>query len=79
MTSYEQTPYPRLSYFQCHPDPLATIGLLLGLEPAPVTAGRVLEIGCAGGGNLLPMAEALPGSRFVGFDLSPRQIEAARQ
>lgn len=77
MTSYEQTPYPRLSYFQCHPDPLATIGILLGLEPAPVAACRVLEIGCAGGGNLIPMAEGLPGSRFLGFDLSPRQIEAA--
>jgi SAM-dependent methyltransferase len=79
MTSYEQTPYPRLSYFQCHPDPLAAIGILLGLEPAPVTACRVLELGCASGGNLIPMAESLPGSRFVGFDLSPGQIDDARR
>ncbi|MBL8055708.1 MAG: hypothetical protein JNK29_03375 [Anaerolineales bacterium] len=62
MTSYAETPYPRLAYCQCHPDPLATIGILLSLEPASVAACRVLEIG--GGSNLTPRAEGLPGSRF---------------
>jgi len=37
----------------------------------------VLELGCAAGGNLLPMADALPGSTFVGIDLSPHQIADA--
>ncbi|MCI0395138.1 MAG: class I SAM-dependent methyltransferase [Chloroflexi bacterium] len=73
-TSYDQTPYPSLSYTQTHPDRLAALARLLGLEPAPVEACRVLELGCAGGGNLLPMAYTLPGSHFVGLDASVRQI-----
>lgn len=75
--SYDEIPYPSLCYSQSHPDRLATIATLLGMNPAPVSRCRVLELGCAGGGNLLPMAYALPESRFVGVDYSPRQIEEA--
>jgi methyltransferase-like protein/ubiquinone/menaquinone biosynthesis C-methylase UbiE len=35
----------------------------------------VLELGCASGGNLIPMAFNLPGSEFVGIDLSRQQID----
>src|SRR5690606_5981994 len=52
---------------------------LLGLQPPPVERCRVLELGCAGGGNLVPMAYGLPGSSFVGIDLSPRQIAEAQE
>ena len=45
------------------------------MEPARVEACRVLEVGCASGGNLLPMAASLPGSEFIGVDFSPVQIE----
>src|SRR5262249_45359124 len=37
-----------------------------------------LEIGCATGSNLLPMAELYPDARFVGIDVVPAQIEVAR-
>ena len=40
---------------------------------------RVLELGCASGDNLIPMAIELPNARFVGIDLSERQIEQGRQ
>ena len=73
-TSYDETPYPSLSYVQSHPDRLATVATLLGLSPPPVQSCRVLEVGCAGGGNIVPMAYALPGSEFVGIDTSARQI-----
>lgn len=76
--SYDEVPYPDFSYAQTHPDRLATLGILLGMHPAPVEACRVLELGCAAGGNLIPMAYGLPGSRFVGVDLSARQIAAGR-
>ena len=75
---YDDVPYPLLSYTQTHPDRLAVIGTLLGMQPAPVEACRVLELGCAVGGNLLPMAHGLPGSQFVGIDYAERQIERAR-
>jgi methyltransferase-like protein/ubiquinone/menaquinone biosynthesis C-methylase UbiE len=47
---------------------------LFGLQPPPVGQCRVLELGCASGGNLIPMAYGLPGGHFVGVDLSHRQL-----
>ncbi|MGD8834517.1 MAG: class I SAM-dependent methyltransferase [Desulfobacteraceae bacterium] len=72
--TYERIPYPDFCYTQTHPDRLATIGRLLGLDPAPLHACRVLELGCASGVNLIPMAESLPGSEFVGLDFAENQI-----
>lgn len=72
--SYDEVPYESHPYSQTHPSRLATIATLFGMTPTPVEKSRVLELGCAGGGNLIPMAEALPGSWFVGIDLSGRQI-----
>jgi methyltransferase-like protein/ubiquinone/menaquinone biosynthesis C-methylase UbiE len=72
--SYDEVPYESHPYSQTHPSRLATIATLFGLTPPSVEKCRVLELGCASGGNLIPMAEALPGSWFVGVDLSGRQI-----
>ena len=76
---YDQVPYPDLSYVHTHPDRLATMSTLLGVAAAPVDTCRVLEIGCANGGNLLPMAYTLPKSQFVGIDASPRQIGSGQE
>ena len=70
-------PYPGYPFAQTHPDRLATIAMLLGLSPAPVTVCRVLELGCGDGGNLIPMASGLPGSHFSGIDLSGAAVERA--
>ncbi len=71
---YDQIPYPSVSHSKSHPNRLATVATLRGMEPAPVEQCRVLEVGCAGGGNLIPMAANLPESTFVGLDLSAHQI-----
>jgi methyltransferase-like protein/protein-L-isoaspartate O-methyltransferase len=76
---YDEIPYPALSYTPTHPDRLAIMARLMGLPPAPVEHCRVLELGCAVGGNLVPMAYALPGSRFVGIDNSARQVTEAQK
>jgi SAM-dependent methyltransferase len=73
-TSYDKVPYFSQAYAQSHPDRLAAMAKLFGMTPAPLGECRVLELGCASGGNLIPMAVHLPGSSFVGFDLSVRQI-----
>jgi methyltransferase-like protein/protein-L-isoaspartate O-methyltransferase len=73
-TAYDQVPYPSLSYSQSHPDRLATMATLLGMRPATVDRCRLLELGCAVGGNLIPMAYGLPESEFVGIDSSAHQI-----
>jgi methyltransferase-like protein/SAM-dependent methyltransferase len=78
-TSYDKVPYQSNTFPQTHPDRLATLGQLFGLRTAPVTKCRVLELGCASGGNLIPMAFNLPESQFVGVDLSKRQVAEAQK
>lgn len=72
--SYDEIPYESHPFQGSHPASLAAVGMLAGLAPAPVENCRVLELGCAAGGNLLPMAAFLPSSQFIGIDLSTRQI-----
>ncbi|MBI1879375.1 MAG: class I SAM-dependent methyltransferase [Chloroflexi bacterium] len=78
-TIYDQIPYPSLSFSWSHPSHLATLAVLVGMQPAPVERCRVLELGCAGGGNLIPMAYSLPDSEFIGIDLSARQIAEGQE
>jgi SAM-dependent methyltransferase len=65
-------------YYQTHPDRMATLATLFGLEPPPVERCRVLELGCGRGANSIAMAAQLPESVFVGVDLSAPQIAEAR-
>ena len=74
---YDEAPHPSLPYPKSHPVHLATVAKLFGLEPPGVSGSRVLELGCARGGNLLPMSETLPGCRLLGIDSSARQVSEA--
>src|SRR5262245_61473013 len=78
-TAYDTVAYPSHSCPQTHPDRLATLATLFGMAPAPVERCRFLELGCGDGGNLLDLAFALPGSRFVGVDLAPSAITRANE
>src|SRR5215469_5326363 len=73
-STYDAVPYSVCAFAQTRPDRLATIATLFGMQPASPANCRVLELGCAQGGNLIPMALARPDSRFVGVDLSARQV-----
>jgi methyltransferase-like protein/2-polyprenyl-3-methyl-5-hydroxy-6-metoxy-1,4-benzoquinol methylase len=77
--TYDEVPYESHPYAQSHPSRMAVIATLFGLSPPPVETCRVLELGAAAGGNLIPMAETLPGARFVGIDLSARQVADGEQ
>ena len=79
LTSYDEVVYDTRPRPGTHPDALATLARLLGLQPAPIERCRVLELGCGTGGNLLSLAEAMPETEWVGIDLSPRQIDTGRQ
>src|SRR4051812_19194660 len=76
--SYDELPYDSQFFAASHPDRMAVMAILHGMTPPRVESCRVLELGCSNGGNLLPMAQALAGSRFVGIDLSPAQIAGGR-
>lgn len=75
--TYDSIPYPTFPRLATHPDRMAAVALLFGLEPAPIDRCRVLEIGCGNAGNLLPMAYALPHSRFLGIDLAETPVGVA--
>ena len=77
-TPYDAIPYPCNSHPQTHPDRLAAVARLRGLTTASPRQCRYLEIGCGDGSNVLPLAYALPGSRFLGLDLAETSIEAGR-
>jgi len=76
---YDETPYPSAPYPQTHPDHLAVIGTLFDMRPPELPKCRVLELGCADAGNIIPMAVNLPEAEFVGVDLSARHIAAGQQ
>jgi methyltransferase-like protein/2-polyprenyl-3-methyl-5-hydroxy-6-metoxy-1,4-benzoquinol methylase len=75
VTSYDELPYLRLAFAQTQPNRLAAIARLFGAGPAPPAEARILELGCAQGGNLAPMGIELPGAKLLGIDLSQRQIK----
>ncbi|HEY5719489.1 MAG TPA: class I SAM-dependent methyltransferase, partial [Gammaproteobacteria bacterium] len=79
MDRYASVPYDSRPIAESDPAHLATLAYLHGLDPAPPAEARILELGCAGGGNLLPLAARWPGSRCVGVDLSAAQVAAARR
>jgi len=72
--AYDAFPYESYPFANTHPDRLLVLSRLSGLVPGPVERVRVLELGCASGGNLVPVAAELPGGRFVGVDASARQV-----
>ena len=78
-SSYDELPYSEGCFHVSHPDHLATLAVVHGIPAPPVERCRVLELGCARGGNLLPMALELPDATFIGVDLSERQIAQARE
>ena len=67
--AYELVPYPGLAFPQTHPDRLALLATLHGLDPAAPDTARMLEVGCADGLNVVAMAAHSPGLTAVGFDL----------
>jgi len=75
---YDAVRYSNNPYAQTHPDRLATVAILHGLEPPDPFHARVLELGCGAGGNLIAMAATTPGIRAVGVDLAARPIAEGR-
>ncbi len=76
LASYDQLPYDSLPLPETQPDFLAAVAQLHGFDaPAPRRA-RILELGCAQGGNLIPLAWRWPESECVGVELSRVQAEA---
>lgn len=76
---YAGRTYPPMSHPASHPAVLGVLGRLAGLPPVDPARMRVLEFGCAGGWNLLPIAAAFPQAECIGVDFSAAAINDARE
>lgn len=75
---FENLPYISHPFSVTQPASLATIAALQGfVAPDPKTA-RVLELGCAAGGNIIPLAARYPDATFLGLDLSQTHVDIAQ-
>jgi len=74
VSPYDEVLYPATVFPQTHPNRLATVAFLRGVQPAPINRCRVLELGCGVGSNVIGMAFQLPQSEFIGLDLARRPI-----
>ena len=77
--SYNDVPYTSAPDPARHPDRLATIGTLMGVDVAPVATSRVLEVGCGDGANLVAIAATMPDATFVGFDFAAAPVARAQR
>ena len=76
LASYDELPYDSLPLPETQPDFLAAVARLHGFDAPDPGRARILELGCASGGNLIPLAWRWPESRCVGVELSRVQAEA---
>ena len=76
LASYDELPYDSLPLPETQPDFLAAMAQLHGFDAPDPGRARILELGCAQGGNLIPLAWRWPGSDCVGVELSRVQAEA---
>ncbi|MCA9606834.1 MAG: methyltransferase domain-containing protein [Myxococcales bacterium] len=79
LNPYDEVPYGGQTVPLAHPERLAIAALKRGLSPAPPDRCRILELGCAEGGNVVPIAFHLDGCEVVGIDGSAVQIERAME
>ena len=76
LASYDQLPYDSLPLPETQLDFLAAVARLHGFDAPDPRHARILELGCAQGGNLIPLAWRWPESACVGVELSRVQAES---
>ena len=76
---YDELPYCAYPIEWTAPERLALASLLHGGPRLPLDKYRVLELGCANGANLLPMAWYRQQAEFTGLDGSARQMALANE
>ena len=73
--SYEAANYASHAYEQSFIANLHARARLRGLNPKAPNSAKVLEIGCASGGNIIAQALVFKDAQFTGIELSKAQIK----
>lgn len=74
---YDELPYVSLPIAYTEPGRLAALARLYGFGAPDVPTAKILELGCASGGNIIPLAARYPRAQFLGVDLGERHVEEA--
>ena len=77
--SYDRQPYFSNVFPWSAPGYVRAAAHLYGIQTPPVANARILELGCAAGGNCIPIASLYPDAEVVGVDISTRQIAAGQR
>jgi SAM-dependent methyltransferase len=77
--TFDEMRYSNLPLVETHPDRLAVLARLRGMDPPPVENARVLDLGANEGGNLIPMAWTLPAAQLTGIDLAAAPVDRGNQ
>jgi methyltransferase-like protein/2-polyprenyl-3-methyl-5-hydroxy-6-metoxy-1,4-benzoquinol methylase len=72
---YDSVAYDSVAFTHSSPANIHGVATLFGLTPHALETARVLELGCAAGGNIIPLAARYPKAQFLGVDLSDNQIK----
>jgi methyltransferase-like protein/trans-aconitate methyltransferase len=76
--SYDDLPYDSMAFDYTQPEHVAAIGILMGMQVPELSKARILEIGCASGGNLVNFAAKHADAYCLGVDISKKQIDDGR-
>lgn len=77
--SYDNFPYASQPFTISHPSHLAAIAHLFNINSVSTSKARILELGCASGGNIIPLAIYFPNATVVGVDYSAVQVNEGNQ
>lgn len=77
--TYDAVKYHSHAYPQASVDRLCATARVYGLQTPLPNNAKVLEIGCAAGGNIIAQAINYPNASFVGIDLSSEQIKIGNE
>ncbi|MBP7190087.1 MAG: methyltransferase regulatory domain-containing protein [Rickettsiaceae bacterium] len=75
--SYDEVQYESKPIVNSKPENLYAVASFFGMTPQLPEKARILELGCAGGGNIIPTAMMFPDSYCLGIDISSLQIDFA--
>lgn len=77
--TYDETPYTSYAFQKTHPAFISGIAKLFNINTPEASTARVLELGCAAGGNIIPLAIHNPKVEVVGVDYSKVQVEQGQK
>lgn len=77
--TYDAVKYHSHAFAQASIDRLCAMARVYGLQTPLPNNAKVLEIGCAAGGNIISQAINYPNSSFIGIDLSGEQVKIGNE